>query len=570
MRRFALLTAAILAAVFLWLLATLPAAPVPATGSVDEALSRRTIAGAFHVHSTRSDGFEDPDAIAAAAARAGLKFLVLTDHGDATRQPDPPAYTNGVLVIDGVEVSTNGGHYIALDMPPAPYPLGGEADAVVEDVARLGGFGIAAHPDSAKPDLRWSDPDAPVDGLEWLNLDSEWRDEPRRTLVRAAIDYTVRSAPALASILDRPTAALARWDSQAMKRRVVGLAGHDAHGGIGEEGAGGGRSSLMRVPSYESSFRTFALRATVDTGLSGVAAEDARLILDAIRAGRVFSAIDAIAGPAFIDFRAAAGGGEAAMGQVLPFAADASVTVRSTLPEGGRIVLLRDGQEVAQSFSGELRESARVPGTYRVEVRAPGAPGTPPVPWIASNPIYLRPQTSEPGPAAPAYSSVAVVSDPGTVEKDAGSLVTLSTADGRRVVDFTLAAGPRASQYAAIALTLPPAPSPFDALTFEGRSSAPMRVSVQLRFDSAGASRWARSVYLTDEVGRVVVPLNRLVPVDNRSRLPPPSTAFSILFVVDLTNASPGQSGRFEISELALSKAQGSGPRTQHTSIPVR
>jgi hypothetical protein len=558
MRRFALLTAAILAAVFLWLLATLPPAPVAATGSVDEALSRRTVPGAFHVHSTRSDGFEDPDAIAAAASRAGLKFLVLTDHGDATRRPDPPAYTSGVLVIDAVEISTNGGHYIALDMPPAPYPLGGEAGAVVEDVARLGGFGIAAHPDSAKPALSWSDRDAPVDGLEWLNLDSEWRDEPRRRLARAAIDYTVRSAPALASILDRPAVTLARWDSLTMKRRVVGLAGHDAHGGIGEEGADGGRSNLVRVPSYESSFRTFALRAIVASELSGAAAEDARLILDALRAGRVFSAIDAVARPAFIDFRAAAGGGEAVIGQVLPFAANASVTVRSTLPDGGRIVLLRDGQEVAQSFSGELRESARVPGTYRVEVRAPGTPGTPPVPWIVSNPIYLRPLTPEPQPAAPMYSRVAIVSDPGTVEKDPGSLVTLSAADGRRVVDFTLAAGHRASQYAAIAFTLPPAPPPFDALTFEGRSSAPMRVSVQLRFDSAGGARRARSIYLSHEAGRVVVPLSSLIPVDDRSLLPPPPTASSILFVVDLTNARPSQSGRFEISELALSKIQSS------------
>jgi len=555
MRRFALLTAAILAAVFLWLLATLPPLPAAAAGSVDGALSRRTVAGAFHVHSTRSDGFEDPDAIAAAASHAGLKFLVLTDHGDATRRPDPPAYTNDVLVIDAVEISTNGGHYIALDMPTAPYPLGGEAGAVVEDVARLGGFGIAAHPDSAKPDLRWSDRAAPVDGLEWLNLDSEWRDEPRRRLARAAIDYTVRSAPALASILDRPTAALARWDSQTMERRVVGLAGHDAHGGIGEEGSGGGRSNLVRVPSYESSFRTFALRAVVASELSGSAAEDARLILDALRESRVFSAIDAVARPAFIDFRAAAGGGEAVMGQVLPFAADASVTVRSTLPDGGRIILLRDGQEVAQSFSGELREPARVPGTYRVEVTAPGAPGTPPVPWIVSNPIYLKELMPEPQPPAPTYSSVANVSDPGTVEKDPGSLVALSTADGRRVVEFTLAAGQRASQYVAIALTLPPTTPSFDALTFKGRSSAPMRVSVQFRFDSAGGARWGRSIYLDHEAGRVTVPLASLVPVDDRSVAPPPSAASSILFVVDLTNARPGQSGRFEISEVALSKA---------------
>ena len=54
--------------------------------------------GAYHVHSARSDGSGTPDEIAAAAARAGLRFVILTDHGDATRAPDPPAYRHGVLV----------------------------------------------------------------------------------------------------------------------------------------------------------------------------------------------------------------------------------------------------------------------------------------------------------------------------------------------------------------------------------------------------------------------------------------------------------------------------------------
>ena len=60
--------------------------------------------GAFHVHTTRSDGALDKDAVAAAAARAGLQFAVFTDHGDATDPPDPPAYIHGVLCIDGVEI----------------------------------------------------------------------------------------------------------------------------------------------------------------------------------------------------------------------------------------------------------------------------------------------------------------------------------------------------------------------------------------------------------------------------------------------------------------------------------
>jgi hypothetical protein len=177
-------TAAVLAAVIFFLLATLPAAPRVVVWTGDPGLPARTIAGAYHVHTVRSDGSGDRAAVAAAASRAGLAFVIVTDHGDGTRTPDPPAYVNGILCIDGVEISTTGGHYVALGLGPTPYPLGGAPSGVVEDVARLGGFGFAAHPDSPRAELAWTDWAAPVDGLEWLSADSEWRDESRARLAR--------------------------------------------------------------------------------------------------------------------------------------------------------------------------------------------------------------------------------------------------------------------------------------------------------------------------------------------------------------------------------------------------
>src|SRR6478609_11843909 len=142
MKKVALVTAALVVAVIFFLLVTLPPRPVRLAAQADPDKTRRTIAGAYHIHSNRSDGAADKDAIAAAAEHAGLKFIILTDHGDGTRTPDPPAYLHGVLCVDAVEISTNGGHYVALDMRPSPYPLGGEPAAVVEDVNRLGGFGV--------------------------------------------------------------------------------------------------------------------------------------------------------------------------------------------------------------------------------------------------------------------------------------------------------------------------------------------------------------------------------------------------------------------------------------------
>src|SRR5687767_4499889 len=165
------LTAALMAAVFVYAVAFAIAPPAPRQTAGANPSDARSIAGAYHIHTTRSDGALDRDSVARAASRAGLAFAIFTDHGDATTPLAPPQYLHGVLCVEGVEVSTNDGHYVALGLDPAPYPLGGDGEAVAEDVARLGGFGIVAHPLSARRELAWGDWSIPLDGLEWLNAD---------------------------------------------------------------------------------------------------------------------------------------------------------------------------------------------------------------------------------------------------------------------------------------------------------------------------------------------------------------------------------------------------------------
>ena len=255
-----LLTAALGAAVLVWIALALPPRPLvlpPPAWKTPPALVR----GVLHVHSVRSDGSGTVDDIAAAAARAGLDFVVLTDHGDGTREPDPPAYHSGVLCLDGVEISTRDGHYAAIGMARAPYPLGGEARDVVEDVRRLGGFGIAVHPDSQKQELRWTAWDASFDAIEWLNTDSEWRDESAAGLLALLPGYPLRGAAAIVRAFRRPAELLARWDEVARHRPVVVLAGADAHARFG---AAARRDpyrgfTLPGFPSYESSFRVFSV-----------------------------------------------------------------------------------------------------------------------------------------------------------------------------------------------------------------------------------------------------------------------------------------------------------------------
>lgn len=556
MRKAVIAAAAILAAVVVFLLATLPSRPGPVSGAVGDRQANPAVPGAYHVHSTVSDGAADRDAIARSAARAGLRFVIFTDHGDGTRVPQPPAYVHGVLCIDGVEISTNGGHYVALDMRPASYPLGGEAAAVIEDVRRLGGFGIAAHPSSARGELGWSDWDAPFDAVEWLNADSEWRDESALSLLRLPFDYLIRPAAALASMLDRPAAAIARWDGLSSRRPVVGIAGHDAHGGIARPAEVGWRVGIPGIPSYEASFRAFSLRAILAAPLSGGPAADARLVLDAIRRGRVFTAIDAIAAPAQLDFTATAGAIAAQMGDALPFDPAVELAARSTLPEAGRLVLICDGREVAESRTGELRTRPEGPMACRPEVRAPRAPGDPPVPWIVGNAIHLLAAVTEPVGAEPLFETTLALDHlDWAVEKDPASRASLTMEDGALILKYELRGGERVSQYVAAAAALAPPVPPYDRILFTAESSAPMRISVQLRFE--GVERWVRSVYVEPDARRAIVPLSALVSADGGAGAAAPDfrRAGSILFVVDLTNAPPGAVGLVRISDLSFARA---------------
>jgi hypothetical protein len=537
------------AGVFLLVLA--PAAPARVNTAGWDDLAARTIAGAYHVHTTRSDGNGDKAVVAAAAARAGLTFVILTDHGDGTRPPDPPEYISGVLVLDAVEISTDDGHYVALDMPRAPYPLGGTGEAVVEDVHRLGGFGIAAHPDSPKAPLRWTDTTAPIDGIEWINADSEWRDDSRRRLVRAGLTYFFRPAGSLATMLDRPST-LDRWDALLRTRRVIALAAADAHGGPGRRVEDQTRTlfSTIGIPSYEASFRELSVRAVLERPLSGNAGEDARAVYAAIRKGSIFSVIDALASPALLDFHVVSSG------------ATVTLLAAATIPSSGAVIaLLQDGEKrelASPPMSGpsprvQLRhEVTPGPGAYRVEVRLSAAPGEPPVPWLVSNPIYVippaAPTTQHP---APSTEHSAIPPFPWRIEKDAASSAILRTLDHSAELEYTLADGPRNSQYVALASDLHR--QTFRAIELDLQPDRPARVGIQVRTEDG--RRWGRSFYV-DPAGTIVhADVASMRGVGDGAAAPPPGESVtSVLVVVDLTNAAPGRSGRLRVRASALLK----------------
>lgn len=110
----------------------------------------------LHTHSAASDdGRHSVSELARAAASAGLDAIAVCDHNFCT---ETPAYESGILIIHGVELSTDAGHILGLflERPVDILSLRGGNDATSrrlptaeESVRRIrdcGGLAVLAHP----------------------------------------------------------------------------------------------------------------------------------------------------------------------------------------------------------------------------------------------------------------------------------------------------------------------------------------------------------------------------------------------------------------------------------------
>jgi hypothetical protein len=112
---------------------------------------------------------------------------------------------------------------------------------------------------------------------------------------------------------------------------------------------------------------------------SGDLAGDRALVFDALREGRCYIAVDALAPARGFSFWASGG---LPMGSSAAFSGQA---LHTRLPRPAELVLVKDGVRIATEFGPGLDFDATAPGVYRVEARLRGKT------WILSNPIYLRP-----------------------------------------------------------------------------------------------------------------------------------------------------------------------------------
>ncbi len=547
-------TAAGMVAVLLFVFWTSPDNPIQIeTARPDDTTYR----GVFHVHSTESDGGGTVEEIAEAARGADLDFVVLTDHGDGTN-PTPPRYIDDVLILAGVEISTNGGHYIALGMPQSPYPLGGDAKGVVEDVRRLGGFGVVAHPYSPREALRWQDFTLPVDAIEWINGDSQWRGAGVMPLLSASLHYWLRPVGSLNALLYRPIDTMNMWNAMASNRHVTGLAGVDAHArlatGSGEEGYTGG--FVVRFPWYEDLFRLFGIYVSLDRTLTKNAEADSRSILASLKTGQFYSTVESQATSTnFIFFGTRTDGTTVKMGETTPGNQDLHLLASVGAPAGAVIHLLRNGTIAAESAGLQVAHTVSASSSaavYRVEVYLSENHVRDGVPWLVSNPIFVGRSESEGPPTVPTDGGYELNPDAWRTEQHSDAEARLGSNDG--IVTFAYALGNSPGTYAAIAYSLERSDIELDGfIDFVVSASKPMRISAQLRRGASRDYRWRHSFYVDQRARRIQLPIRDFASVGLTIGSGGAAADIdSLLFVADTVNHDRNASGELHISQLRI------------------
>jgi hypothetical protein len=285
----------------------------------------------------------------------------------------------------------------------------------------------------------------------------------------------------------------------------------------------------------------------------------------AIRAGHLYTAVDAVAAPASFEFTATSDRGTVHEGDELGAGAPITLRVRSNAPPGfttdvWKGVAVLSGGHHEQDFTvGTTGE----PAVYWVEIRATGRPN--PLTWIRSNPIYVR--GSEPLTRAPqrppATVSVPIFDGKTTAgwrtEHDPTSLVAMEVTPIAGGADlrfrYGLAGGAPGGQVATLAYDTPSGVASSNRLTVSIRAEHPMRVSVQLRGGAGNAEgeRWERSIYVDPAQQERTIYFDDLMPVGHTSTFKPDLASIrSVLFVVDARNTKPGDSGRIWIRKAVL------------------
>lgn len=350
------------------------------------------IVGNLHLHTTASDGTGSHDEVAAAAARAGLDFIIYTDHNIAVAGKEgwwQDSRGHKLLRLMGQEINDQQlvpeynhllCHFVADDLNH----LAADPQQLIDAINARGGLTFLAHPlerpgmgaaEEMYPWLSWDI--SGFTGIELWNTmtDVKWQ---LRTKMRAVIGAYL---PQLVLTAPFPEL-LTKWDELlAAGQKVVAIGNSDAHAMSFSLGP-----LRRKIYPYEFLFRTVNTHLLLTESLTHEVSQARRQIFEALQAGHCFVSNDLLASSRGFSFIGSSGGKQATMGDSLKLQEIVTLHIASPLP--ARLRLLRQGRLVAETTGRELTWQTVERGVYRVEayrLHWGWQRG-----WVFTNPIYVE------------------------------------------------------------------------------------------------------------------------------------------------------------------------------------
>ncbi len=361
------------------------------------------LTGVFSVHTDRShDARGTREQVAAAAARAGLDFVVVGDHPPDPRKPGwefwDPVVLDGVLVEGGQELRTpEAGKILAMGVDTTFRRWESSYDSLVAVLQAHDATSFVVHGRGPRRSERWVQPTVfGMQGWEVLDLSEAARHRFRSPWAPYHLFTLLAGLPlglgdrALLHLMregfDTPT--LMAYDSLRMEGPLVATAGLNVHPKLAP--------GPFLFPPYGPFFRTLVCHLVSPEPLPADPVAASSVLSEEVREGELFISLGRHRRAG--GFRlGAVDGAEVVVGMGRDGPAAAGVALRGGFQDGGgrRLVyrVLRNGTEMAWLRGPELEWEPPGPGVYRVEVYTYGARLGSTFfrlrPWIFANPIGL-------------------------------------------------------------------------------------------------------------------------------------------------------------------------------------
>jgi hypothetical protein len=339
--------------------------------------------GIIHAHTSvggHSDGTFDE--LVRAARANHLDYVLMTEH--TAELFDTSALTlngnyNGTLFVNGQEVNTaTGDRFLLITGSGESFRDAKlETPPFIEKYKARNKLVFVTYPEKLKS---W---DADFDGIEVFSLHTNAkRMNPVLFAEDALWSYYSYPELLLTKYFTRPDENLRRYDELTGNKKLTLFAGSDAHSNIGFHLLGddaGNKIINLKFDDYATVFRLARNHVLLEKD-KPLTPEN---LLQALKNGHSFVGFDTLGDTKGFAFTA----GDKIMGDEITLAD--KVDLKAAAPLAARFVIFRNGEKVYEQTATEINFEAREKGAYRVEAYLDSI-GFDRMPWIISNPIYVR------------------------------------------------------------------------------------------------------------------------------------------------------------------------------------